>query len=274
MNISDDRDLEETKLGPIDPLLEGGDTSFELLPALELIFGQMAAESPGVSQASWKRDSNFRTTVWLFNVSMKPGLSSPALQSLLLFIAPGRGSDLWWQWIMPLFLHSSKFYTGTRVRNDIDADRSITRIDMAAAAFVMELLAGALSGALSVIMELDLQLEAIHPAFELSALGRQNSPAVICCCGLTTMGQSGSVIILLPRSMLDPFRALLSRNVSAESVAPDKQWSTLLHDCVVQTEIQISATMDREGLTLEDIARLEIGQVIELAMSPTESDQA
>jgi len=142
------------------------------------------------------------------------------------------------------------------VRTRYDADRSITRIDMAAAAFVMELLAGALSGALSVIMELDLQLEAIHPAFELSALGRQNSPAVICCCGLTTMGQSGSVIILRPEACWIHFVLCFLEMCRQKSVAPDKQWSTLLHDCVVQTEIQISRPWIEKGLRLKTLPDL------------------
>jgi len=246
MNISDDRDLEETKLGPIDPLLEGGDTSFERLPALESIFGQMAAEFSRRFSSIVETPFEFQNNRLVVQRVNEARIKFASFAISFAFHCPRQGIRLVvavdHAFISSLF---EILYGGPGCEHDIDADRSITRIDMAAAAFVMELLAGALSGALSVIMELDLQLEAIHPAFELSALGRQNSPAVICCCGLTTMGQSGSVIILLPRSMLDPFRALLSRNVSAESVAPDKQWSTLLHDCVVQTEIQISATMDR-----------------------------
>ena len=63
--------------------------------------------------------------------------------------------------------------------------------------------------------------------------------------------------------------AALSRNPATEGLSLDEAWSKKLHDSVVQAEVKVSAVMDRKGLTLEDVARFEVGQVIQLDASPT-----
>lgn len=81
---------------------------------------------------------------------------------------------------------------------------------------------------------------------------------------------SGQILIALPRSVLDPFRAALSRLPGAEGGATDEKWSENLYQNVVRTEVKAEVRLEARGFTLGDVSRLEVGDVLRLPIAPTD----
>ncbi|MEM9028652.1 MAG: FliM/FliN family flagellar motor switch protein [Pseudomonadota bacterium] len=71
--------------------------------------------------------------------------------------------------------------------------------------------------------------------------------------------------ILIPEEILKPLRARATTpsNNSVSAVA-DPTWTPRLHNRVLATVVDLNATVDGPDLSLGDVARLQIGSVIEL----------
>lgn len=266
--------LEEKRLGSdverFDPLINAGDAAIERLPALKRIFDRMAAEfsrnlasaanAPvGFSVAALGAPRVMDAQVAARRMSLASVYECNELDARI-FLAVDR-----------VFLDAlvEILFGATFAEADAVEARPVTRIEARMAEHALDQLASALEVAFGELRSVKLQRAAVQAAVDFSGLGRPGSIAVTCTCLLQAFGRSGEVCVVLPRAALDPFRAALSRNPATEGLSLDEAWSKKLHDSVVQAEVKVSAVMDRKGLTLEDVARFEVGQVIQLDASPT-----
>ncbi len=253
-----------------DLLIAGGDDAVERLPALKSIFEEMAHEFSQrlsamvdlptelqLSSVSSRRVEEAHTS--LQNAKLSAVFYSMRLDSKIAIFVDA-----------PFICSLTEILFGASfVEEYVDCSRAATHLEVRTTTLGLKLLASTLQHALAEIVECDFRLESIQSSVDLSTLGRRGSAFVICKCSLLVLGQSSEVILVLPRSALDPFRNQLARNPQVEGSSLDKRWAANLHDSVVQTEIELSATIERRGLTLEDIADFDIGQTIELPIAPT-----
>ena len=253
-----------------DLLIGAGDDAVERLPALKSIFEEMAAEFSQrlskmvdlptelqLSSVSSRRIDDAHATLQAAKLSAV--FYSRRLElRIMIFVDDAFTCSL------TEVLFGAGFAEGA-----MDRSRVATHLEVRTTTLGLKLLASALQHALAEIAECDLRLESTRSSVDLSSLGRKGSVALICKCSLQVLGKSSEVVLVLPRSALDPFRSQLARNPQVEGLNLDKRWTASLHDSVIQTEIELSATIERRGLTLEDIADFEIGQIIELPIAPT-----
>jgi flagellar motor switch protein FliM len=148
-------------------------------------------------------------------------------------------------------------------------DRRITHIEARVGQSTIDLLKDALKRAFSPIVDATFHLESIENKFDLSALGRKTSVSIICAYRVRAFGNDGLALIAVPRSALDPFRGALRGNSPAEASAKDQRWVNGIRERVLLTQVTVRASMEKRGLTLGDVARFRVGQVIGLPFSPS-----
>ena len=149
------------------------------------------------------------------------------------------------------------------------ADRTLTAVEARAADFAMNALAEAFGAALSRVAPANFAFESVDQAIDWGSLGRKDSIVVVGRFRLRTHGRGSDILVFLPRTALDPFREALSRNLDAKGASQNPGWTSKLQDQVVKTKVTVSAVMEKDGLTLGDVARFNVGQVITLPISPT-----
>lgn len=264
---SADADLE---LDRNDPLIASGDAAIERLPALRAIFQQMAVEFSQKLSNVANMPINFAITTMTARRIGEIQTSFAMLELSSVF----RSNELDAKAIFAVdkaFVDSmtETLFGASFAEPSIEEPRSASRIEGKTTAFALDFLANSLQSSFAQVANVTFQPEAMQKTVDVSVLGRRNSIVIICACSLQAFGRAGQAIVVLPRSALDPYRAALSRNPATQGAAQDERWSAKLHDIVVQTEVKLSATMDRKGLTLADVLAFEVGQIIELPISPT-----
>jgi flagellar motor switch protein FliM len=151
----------------------------------------------------------------------------------------------------------------------IEEQRALTKIEMRAARGAIDDLVEGFTKALSPIVKTHFRLTQFEQLTDPAMLGRSGTIVVVARCELRYLGRTGEALIAAPRSAFDPYRNELARNPATEGSPQDVQWANKLHDRVVQTDVRVSAVMERGGLTLQDVATFEVGQIIRLPLSPT-----
>ncbi len=269
MSIALEQREAEVEVERSDPLIVAGDAAIERLPALKSIFDQMAIEFSRSLASAANMPVRFRVGGLTARRVADAQLDARELKLAIVYKCEEFDAKV-------LFAVNRSFvnclmeilFGATFAETEADEARAISRIEARAARFAVDQLAASLQTAFAGMASVSLRRETLQTAVDLSCLGRKNSIVVMCTCLLHAFGRSGEACVVLPRSLLDPFRATLSRNPATEGAAVDERWSKKLHDSLVQTEVKVSAVMDKKGLTLRDVMNFEPGRVIELEMSP------
>ncbi len=150
------------------------------------------------------------------------------------------------------------------------ADRTLTRVESRAAEFAMATMLDALQASLAKIVKSTFKLEGVEQTVEWSLLGSRGSVVVIGRFVLQSGGRQGEAIVVIPRSALDPLPGCaVARAQWFLASSRDSAWARKLRDQLVKASVRVSATMEKRGLTLGDVARFHVGQIIDLPFSPT-----
>ena len=75
---------------------------------------------------------------------------------------------------------------------------------------------------------------------------------------------SGSIVLLLPIRILDALRMAHKEPETGSEQLPDPKWGSQLAKAVNTTQLDMVAVLGRRQMTLEDVARLEVGQLVGL----------
>ena len=84
-------------------------------------------------------------------------------------------------------------------------------------------------------------------------------------------GGGGNVHVTMPYSMLEPIRELLDAGIQSDRSDVDERWSQALGDEIKSAEVEISATLTRTELTLQEVINLKEGDIIPIDMPETVS---
>jgi flagellar motor switch protein FliM len=150
-----------------------------------------------------------------------------------------------------------------------DEERSLTKVETRVGQYALDQLTKALTASFLKTAEVNLVLERIEGKSDLSVGGRKNGFALLYKCKFKAFDRAGEVFIAIPQSALDPFKDALSRDPLVEVQNRDPHWAKQMETRVTQTEVTVHTIMEKRDLTLNDIACLEVGQVIPLPISPT-----
>jgi flagellar motor switch protein FliM len=82
-------------------------------------------------------------------------------------------------------------------------------------------------------------------------------------------GATSEMHVCLPYSMVEPIRDILYSAMHSEQDSSDKRWTSLLTRQLQTAEIELVAILGDAQLTLGEVIRLEVGDVVPLAIADT-----
>ncbi len=155
-----------------------------------------------------------------------------------------------------------------------DPARSRTAIESALVDEFARALGRALEAAFAPIGPLLLALDRLTTLTDPFALGRRDMPAAAARFSLPMIGGACECLVLLPQSLLLPFRKELERERTAETPTADRRWSLSMETGVKQTRLPVTAILGERKMSLGDVASLRIGAILPLQSGDFDSRSA
>ena len=82
-------------------------------------------------------------------------------------------------------------------------------------------------------------------------------------------GGGGDLHITLPYSMLEPIRELLDTGLQSDRSTDDGRWAKSMREELMLADVNLSATLAQTKLTLEEVRKLKVGDIIPITMPTT-----
>jgi flagellar motor switch protein FliM len=79
----------------------------------------------------------------------------------------------------------------------------------------------------------------------------------------------GEFNVCMPYAMLEPLRDVIYSGMQADRSESDARWVTLLKRQIQDAEVSLVANLGTATVTLRDLMQLEVGDVIDIEMTPT-----
>jgi len=150
-----------------------------------------------------------------------------------------------------------------------DVERELTAIETRVGMLAFARVTKSLQAAFASLAGASFALEPAENRTEPAGGARKSGFSVSCRCRLRAFGTEGELFVAIPQVALDPLRNALSQEAPAAAPSADPHWAKRMKERVTQTEVTLSAVIEKTDLTLADVARFEAGQIIELPVSPT-----
>ncbi len=148
------------------------------------------------------------------------------------------------------------------------SDRPLTRTELGLAQLVFDQFALSLEQAFAKVAPTNFVAGPAAARVSFDVLGRMTMPVVSAKYHLFALGFGGGITLMMSQSVLSPMRHELSRTAGPESVRPDPAWSQKIQSEVSRANVELVAVLDEQELSLADIARFAVGQVLPLGASP------
>jgi flagellar motor switch protein FliM len=252
------------------PLLSNGDTALDRFPAMRSVFEQISddfgryfAEASSTSvELSVKTIGAKKIDALQMEFSEYESAALCYMNRLETHVAIGVSHNL------VLALVELMFGAGS-VNSTINPERLLTKIDKRVASFVIECFTKAMKNAFRRFAETDFHVGSMEETPDLTSLGRKSNIALYCVFEFGTQGRGLKAIIVLPRAALEPFRAILSDTHQSELNAQTHRWAQRIQRHAGNTPVILNAIIEKPNLTLEEIAKLKVGALIELPIGPS-----
>ncbi|MBY6242163.1 FliM/FliN family flagellar motor switch protein [Methylosinus sp. Sm6] len=150
-----------------------------------------------------------------------------------------------------------------------DEERALTGVETRLGRLVLDRLAKTLQASLLTVAGAAPGLDPIEAKPEPAGAARRGGSMLICRLRLSALGCDSQSIVAIPQGVLEPLREALSADPAATIQSVDPLWAQRMKARVTQTELSLAAVMERRDLTLGDVARFEVGQIVELPVTPT-----
>jgi flagellar motor switch protein FliM len=150
----------------------------------------------------------------------------------------------------------------------VEEVRGFSSIELRMAQTLFEQVAKALQASFALVADTKFKLERIETRMDFAVIGRRNNQAVAAKFLLQALNRGGEMFVIIPQSVLNPMRKVLSRVVSGESSGRDPRWMKQIATEVKKTEVTLKAVLEERFLSLGEIADLKVGDVIELQATP------
>lgn len=254
--------------GQEEPLISIGEASLDRMPALTLMFEACAAEfTRGLEELSQIPAAAAFEELEAKRLSELAEASDGA-GVVLVYEARGLDARIAVTADAALRDMSAELLLGSNLIED-SGERSVTRVELRLIDFLVGKLLAGLTDALAPLVEVRFERDLFAEEAGLTALGQKAAVAIVAHLRLRALERESEIVIALPRAALDPYRAELSRFPGADGLATDERWSENLYDHIVRTEVRVDVKLEARGFTLDDIAGLEVGDVMRLPLAPT-----
>jgi flagellar motor switch protein FliM len=251
-------------------LLAGGGVSIDRLPLLRVVFDQMAE---GFGEEASRQLGAVRLQVESVTGGRAGEVFADLENSAVAAYYGGADPDA--RILVAaerrfVFSIVEGFFGADGAEPPYDEDRPLTEIETRAARVAFGWLTKALRGGFASAADVAVRLEPQEVRSDGSGSPRKvGGFALTCRCRLVGLGREAEIFVSVSQAFLDPMREALARDPSATILSADPQWAKRMKNRVTQTEVTLSAAMERRDLTLADIANFEVGQIIDLPVAPT-----
>jgi len=145
-----------------------------------------------------------------------------------------------------------------------DAPRVRTPIEKALVEEFARGLGRAMEAGFASAAPLSLTFEGLATLDNAFAFARRDAPAAAARFSLPMSGGAFEGLVLMPQSLLLPFRKELERERAAETPSVDRRWSNSMESGVKQTRLPVTAILEELSMRLGDVADFRIGAVLPL----------
>jgi flagellar motor switch protein FliM len=150
----------------------------------------------------------------------------------------------------------------------LDEERSFTNVEIKVTQALIDRVGKALQMAFASTSRITLKLERIETRMDFAVIGRRNNMAVCVNILLQALARGGELFVVIPHSALNPLRQSLTHVTPGDGQSTDPGWSRQMHTEIERTEVALTAVLEEQMLTLDDVANFQIGQVIDLRATP------
>lgn len=150
----------------------------------------------------------------------------------------------------------------------IDDERPFTNIETRICQTLFELVAKAMKESFSVITNTTFKFERLETRLDFAVIGRRNNQSVVAKFLLQAINRGGEMFVMIPQSALTPMRQTLARAFTGDSSVRDPAWVKQIRKEVQKTEVTLNAILESREISLDEIARLHVGQVLSLSATP------
>jgi flagellar motor switch protein FliM len=187
------------------------------------------------------------------------GLSLPCNLNLLR-INPMRGSALLALDPGLVFCMVDNFFGGRGRQNSAEA-REFAPTEMRVVQMLLRAAFNDMREAWAPIAAIDIEhvKSEVNPSF--AQIAQAADPVVICGFQLALEGGGGDMHIVMPLSMLEPFKDVLEAGASGATVQDDRFLSSLKED-IQDAEIELTTMLGHASVTLNQLVNLKAGDVI------------
>jgi flagellar motor switch protein FliM len=252
-----------------DMLLDAAGLSLDRLPMLHVIFDRMStscaehlrhmAASPMYYSLSGLESGRITEILEMYEANAVAGIfHAPEWDSHILI---GFDRDFIYTMVEVLFGSDGS-------EPPIEEARGFSNIELRMAQTLFEQVAKALQASFSLVVDTRFKLERIETRMDFAVIGRRNNQAVAAKFLLQALNRGGEMFVIIPQSVLNPMRKVLSQVVTGESTGRDPRWMKQIATEVKKTEVTLKAVLEERFLSLGEIAGLKVGDVIELQATP------
>lgn len=142
--------------------------------------------------------------------------------------------------------------------------RFLTTVDLAIARQIFVDVTASLDHMFSGGVEPLFQIADLVEAAQLAPNAITETRMICCTITLKAAGRSGQILILLPRSSFKPMQDAIARMLRQPAHHSDPAWAKKLRLEVSRAHIDIEAYLHQGSMTLEQLALLKPGQVLQL----------
>jgi flagellar motor switch protein FliM len=128
-----------------------------------------------------------------------------------------------------------------------------------------KLLTTTLRDALAPSTALDIAFESLEELSDPRILGPRDTQAIGAKVTITTSVGACVVIVALPQALLGPISQKLAKGAAPETMTSDPKWTRQMQFGVTQARIGLTAILDEFEMTLGEVSRLAVGQVLDLS---------
>jgi len=237
-------------------LLDAAGISIERMPMLNVIFDRMAASCTDSLQP-------LAGTPCYFSVN---GISNDPLGDIIKDYEGNAVAAVLYaeQWDSRVIIMLDRDFVFTMVEAMFGSDGAEIRLVQA----LFERFAKALQTAFAGTSNVTFRVERVETAMASLAIGRASNMSICANMMVQALYRGGQMFLIIPHSALNPLRQKLAHVVVSEGGAADPRWREQLESEVHRTEVTLSAVLDEKMITLEDVVKFKVGQVLELEATP------
>lgn len=148
-----------------------------------------------------------------------------------------------------------------------DNMRAFTPLDVRVVRAILYHMAAALAECFQPISKISLIHERIETRLDPQTLGPKPYDVIVVRLAVQAFGGEGQLFVCLPAASLAQFRSQFERT-SATNQPVDPAWTKQLEVEVGQASVSLQAVLGEFRMTLSQISRLQVGQLIELGVQP------